>query len=232
MSKALYHNIGGLRFWSEDEIERRDAFAARMASVVRRTLRDANPAFGMERVEGPILTPQDFISAAYSEDDVFVTQIKKAGQPLALRAETTASSYAALRAMNVKLPFCVWQAGKSFRVEANDGASAAKMRFNEFWQLEFQVAFRSDTKADYRMLLVSVAHAEIGRATGLLTRVVPSDRLPAYSRVTDDIEVQLTSGAWREIASCSLRTDYADGVLVAEIAIGLDRIVAAQNENY
>jgi len=225
MSTALYHGIGGLRFWSEDEIERREAFVARMASVFRRTLTDMNPAFGMARVEGPILTPQDFVNPAYDASDIFVTQISKAGQPLTLRAETTASTYAAMRAMRPRLPFCAWQAGKSFRVEANDGASAAKLRFNEFWQLEFQVAYRADTKADYRAALMTVATREIARETSTSTRHVESDRLPAYSSSTLDIEV-LHGDVWREVASCSLRTDYAPDVLVCEIAIGLDRVIS------
>lgn len=220
MSKALYHSIGGLRFWSEAEIERREAFVALAAGTVRRTLTDLNPAFRTFRVEGPILTPRDFVSTAYSDDDLFTTQVRKAGQMLVLRGETTASTYAWARNSDERLPVCFWQAGKSFRTETNDGASASKLRFNEFWQLEFQVVYKVGTKADYRSALIRALDA-LWRCR---TRTVESDRLPAYSRSTIDIEVPFKDG-WKEIASCSIRTDYAPDVEVCEIAIGLDRVI-------
>ena len=58
MSDALYE-IGGLRFWTENEIDLRESFQARVAGVIRRKLTDMNPAFRMFRVEGPILTPPE-----------------------------------------------------------------------------------------------------------------------------------------------------------------------------
>lgn len=220
MSVALYHNIGGLRFWSEAEIERRASFASLSANAIRRALTNLNPVMQMKRVEGSLLTPRDFVSDAYSDADVFVTQMQKAGQSLVLRAETTASTYAMMRVEKAKLPVCYWQMGKSFRTETNDGASAAKLRFNEFWQQEFQIAHRADTKADYRAAAMDAVRALLR----LESRVVESDRLPSYSVSTLDIEVPY-SGGWKELASCSIRTDYAPDVLVCEIAIGLDRVV-------
>ncbi|MEO1474006.1 MAG: hypothetical protein AAFS03_08700 [Pseudomonadota bacterium] len=53
--------------------------------------------------------------------------------------------------------------------------------------------------------------------------MAPSDRLPAYSESTLDIEV-MHGLHWREVASCSIRTDYGDDTKVCEIAFGLDRI--------
>ena len=220
MSEALY-SIAGLRFWSENEIELREAFQARVASVIRRTLISINPAFRMMRTEGPILTERKTM-AAYGDDDVFAVDWQRAGTQWALRAETTASSYRVAKTLG-KLPLCVWQVGKSFRKEENDGASAAKLRFNEFWQQEFQVIYRDDTKADYRSPLVSAVSGEVRRFLGLDIRVVESDRLPPYSLSTIDIEAQTDKG-WREIASCSIRKDYEPGVLVTEIAIGLCRV--------
>lgn len=228
MSDALY-TIGGLRFWTEDEIELREAFQTRAASVVRRTLTDMNPAWRFFRAEGPCLSPRNRISAAYDDDDIFVTNHLAGGEALCLRAETTPTSYAVARTIQGKLPICVWQAGKSFRRETNDGASAAKLRFNEFWQLEFQCIYRADTKADYRAKLIEAIRGEIGRFTRRNTRVVESDRLPDYSESTIDIEAD-HNGAWREMSSCSVRTDYSDDTRVCEIAIGLDRVatLAAQ----
>jgi len=230
MSKALWE-LGGLRFWSANEIQLREQFQDRAALVVRQTLLAMNPAWQFERCEGPCLHPESRISQEYNERDVFFTQDSRGGETLCLRPETTASSYAymghLLGATKAKYPLCVYQAGKSFRRELNDGASAAKLRFNEFWQLEFQCAYSVSTKADYRTALIKGIEREIGRFTRLKTRVIESDRLPAYSRSTVDIEVYVgeePTSAWRELASCSIRTDFDPDVLVCEIAIGLDRV--------
>lgn len=72
----------------------------------------------------------------------------------------------------------------------------------------------------------------------LPTRLVKSDRLPSYSKSTIDVEVQNDDGMM-EVCSMSLRTDFPGKVqftspknkvvekelLVAEVAIGLDRCV-------
>lgn len=230
MSKALY-GLGGLRFWEEDEIELREAFQSRVISVVKSTLLKLNPAWSFHRIEGPCLSPKSEISTAYDVNDVFVTNHVAGGSPLYLRAETTPSSYAYARHLNPRTPFCVFQSGKSFRRETNDGASASKLRFNEFWQLEFQCIYRIDTKADYRAALIPAVCTEVSRFTCSPTRVIPSERTPAYALDTLDIETD-HNGIWREMASCSIRTDFADDMRVCEIAIGLDRIatLAAQEE--
>jgi len=62
----------------------------------------------------------------------------------------------------------------------------------------------------------------------LPTRVIPSDRLPPYAEPTMDIEVGFKD-RWTEMASCSIRTDYKSDCRVAEIAIGLDRVVAVSS---
>jgi glycyl-tRNA synthetase len=81
----------------------------------------------------------------------------------------------------------------------------------------------------------------------LPTRIVPSDRLPAYSEVTMDVEVN-NGDKWMEVCSISRRTDFPiryrsvnrkqeereHDVFVLEIAIGLDRClynrgIAARN---
>lgn len=228
MSSALYE-FAGLRFWSDDEIELRELFQKRAVSVVQRTLLNMNPAWNFLRTEGPILTPETYISDAYSDTDIFVTNHEKGGERFTLRAETTASSYAVARATRTKLPLCVWQVGKSFRRETNDGASAAKLRFNEFWQLEFQCIYSVDTKANYRAALMDVIEREITRFTGKDARVVESDRLPSYSESTLDIEVE-HGNTWREMASCSIRKDFSENTRVCEIAIGLDRVASLASE--
>jgi len=241
MSSALYE-IESLRFYDEDEIEIREMMVKRFAEVLRRDIQELNPAWKFRRVEGPILTPRLFVSAAYDDSDIFVTQVKKMGSELVLRPETTKSSYLAAIPQLTKagtqeftkknLPLCVWQVGKSFRVEKSDGATAAKMRFNEFYQQEFQLIYSEGTLAPIRETAMSAVIREIGRfLNSPVVRIVDSDRLPAYSESTKDIEVQLRDGEWREVASCSIRTDFTPNTRVAEIAIGLDRLVEIYNQN-
>ena len=229
MSEALYQ-LGGLRFWNQEEIEAREAFTLQASRLVTRTLSALNQAWRHFRTEGPCLSPRDRISDAYSDDDLFRTNHNAGGGDLYLRAETTPSSYAMARHLGGKLPLCVWQAGKVFRRETNDGASAAKLRFNDFWQLEFQCIYRADTKADYRQALLDKLVPLVARFTGQEVRIVPSDRLPSYSESTLDIEA-MYRGKWREVASCSIRTDFAPDVRVCEIAFGLDRVVAIATED-
>lgn len=229
MSVALY-NTGGLRFWSESEIKLRESLTASFADVVRTSLIDVNKAWSVHRIEAPILTPRQLMPA-YDDDDVFVTNHQAGGDDLALRAETTPGSYAwAKFALNSqKLPLCVWQVGKSFRREQNDGASPAKLRFNEFHQQEFQCIYSKTTNADYRAAVINqVAHA-IHLATNCEVRIVESDRLPSYSESTLDIEA-LHGDVWREMASVSIRNDFSEDTKVLEIAIGLDRVVVLANE--
>jgi glycyl-tRNA synthetase len=235
MSKALY-KTGGLRFWSEFEIRLRDRFVDLTATMVRETLTEMNPAWSMRRMEGPVLTPAEFISPEYSSDDVFETNHSAGGQPLRLRAETTASSYLYARWLinndrRCKLPLCVWQVGKSFRRETNDGASASKMRFNEFYQLEFQCIYAQSTKADYRGRLIDAVRDVLFLSCGLHSSVEPSDRVPSYAESTIDIVSAGTARAF-ELASCSIRTDFGEDVRVCEIAIGLDRVVDLSAEGY
>lgn len=224
MSVALY-NTGSLRFWSEDEIKLREQLVSTFADTVSTNLKEVNLAWQCHRIEAPVLTPRSLMPA-YDDDDVFATEHVAGGEQLALRAETTPGSYAWAKFAlnNMKLPLCVWQAGKSYRREQNDGASAAKLRFNEFWQQEFQCIYSADSKADYRAKIIDkVAHA-IKLATQSDVRIVESERLPAYSDSTLDIEA-LDGETWREMASVSIRKDFSETTKVLEVAIGLDRVV-------
>jgi len=230
MSNFYYDKIGGLRFWSEQELERRDSYVNIISGGVSRTLQGMNPAFVMYRVEGPILTPENFINEEYKDEDIFKTDHKRAGKTLCLRAETTASTYKyAKNTQGIKKPFCLWQVGKSFRTESNDGASPSKLRYNEFNQLEFQIVYAKSTKADYREKLINFVSEETAKITGTQTRVVESDRTPSYSDSTLDIEC-FYNNSFKEVASCSIRHDYDENSLVCEIAIGLDRVIEISNK--
>ena len=108
MSDA-YYDIESLRFYDEKEIELREMMISRISNTVKRTLAEVNPAWKFYRVEGPLLTPRNFVNDSYDEDDIFVTQIEKSGSNLVLRPETTVSSYmfARKKYANNKLPLCV-----------------------------------------------------------------------------------------------------------------------------
>ena len=229
MSLALYER-SGLRFWTEDEIATRNYSIATLLRMLRRSFEQMNSAWTFHQIEGPALTPRLFVSSTYDADDIFIVNDGR----LALRPETTASSYLMaayfLSRGIAKAPLCVWQAGKSFRVESNDGASAPKLRFNEFWQCEFQFIFGVDTKAPVYDAAVKAAADAITRITGADHRIVVSDRLPAYATETTDIEVQY-GGKWKEMASISRRTDYPDKTkTVVEVAVGLDRLISVEAE--
>lgn len=188
------------------------------------------------------MTPRQFVNSNYGPDDVFILgeSYDIAGDPIVLRPETTMSSYTMAQELlnphnkpKIRLPLAVWQAGKSFRVEKADGANPAKLRFNEFWQLEYQCLYSVDTKADYRGPAEEAVRKSICMLTGQETRMVSSDRLPSYSKCTRDVEIDY-KGRWTEMCSISDRTDYgsvsgAEGVACLEIAVGLDRLVEAWN---
>lgn len=231
MSEALY-KFGGLRFWSERQIMLREQAVQRISHVVTATLSGVNPSWTFVRCEGPQITPLNFVADGYGDDDVWMLSAPLGEGGACLRPETTASSYLFadkhISAGRGKLPLCVWQAGKSFRREQNDGASASKLRFYEFWQLEFQCIYAEGTKANYRERLIPEIQSEIAAITGLDSRVVPSDRLPAYSEATDDVEVFFKK-KWIEMCSISTRTDNPRGP-VLEVAVGLDRIVSVMDQ--
>ena len=230
MSIALY-NTSQLRFWTEREVSLRDGLIPRILYAVKTPLLNLNKAWSFERIEGPLLTPKSYISSSYTIDDIWSTNGVVAEEEIVLRAETTASSYSYAHYLmgqqggNVKLPLCVWQVGKSFRREENDGASAAKLRFFEFYQQEFQCIYSKSTGADYITPTIESVSEEISNITAKQTRIVASDRLPSYSEKTLDIEIE-NDGHWREMCSVSKRIDFSETAYVLEVAVGLDRLVS------
>ena len=238
---SLYQ-ANGLVHWTERDIRLREMMITHFEGEVSAFLKSTNPAWDIRRVEAPILTPRDLISQAYGDGDIFVQgQLSAHDHALVLRPETTPSTYAYMQHLlngheRVRLPLCVWQAGKSFRREQDQPTK--HVRLKEFWQMEFQCAFTADTGNDYHAACLEPVRRMIGAMTRLPTRIAPSDRLPAYSQVTTDVEVD-NGDKWMEVASISRRTDFPQkaraptkgdaarelDVLVLEIAIGLDRCV-------
>lgn len=231
---TTYLNITSLPFWTPAQVARREIIIDTVKKAVPAALTAVNKAWTFHQIDGPQLTPQGFLSPEYGADDVFITQVEKGGQPLVLRAETTPSSYKYARDVfrNKKhYPACVWQVGKSFRVEAGDGARASTLRYNEFYQMEFQCIYAEDTKADYRTPATNALRLALEAACLGTTQIVPSDRQPSYSKNTMDIEMAW-NGSWKELASISTRTDYDTGYEVLELALGIDRAVMMAEENY
>lgn len=162
---------------------------------------------------------------------------RRSTKALALRPETTPATYAwmlrSLRQKPSSLPYCCWQLNKSFRREQDQPSK--HMRLKEFWQQEFQCAYTSDTMEDWQAFVVEPVKNAIAEITSCPTRVVVSDRLPAYSVLTIDIEVW-NSEKWMEICSISKRIDFPDdsfliqkssapakSILVCEVATSPDR---------
>lgn len=239
MSLSLFNNIGGLRFWTQEEIRLRERIKGTIVETVQAALLDLNQMWRFEEVDTPVLMPRSEFSCAYSDDDVFVLQDEIGGDPFALRAETTIGSYRMaehfLRATKRRAPLCVYTMGQSFRQERSDGATAAKLRFNAFYQLELQCIYSEGTTAPIAQVVRDALVPVVAKLTGKPTRLVPSDRLPSYSKETIDLEVEWTSPTgvteWKEVASTSVRTDFPSIVAhkpyeVFEVAFGIDRMVA------
>lgn len=251
------YDINGLIFWNEEEIRMRETFRDFFARKIQAELLALNPQWKFFFTEAPLLTPRDLLNVNYTASDIWVQEFGETGaktaqefadlieartshRELALRPETTPGSYAyAQYLLNNQLsifpPFCVWQAGKSFRREIVQPTK--HMRLKEFYQQEFQCVYSADTAADYQEAMLEPVRRMIAGMVHLPTRLVESDRLPAYSLRTMDVEVW-NGDKWMEVCSISKRTDFPQKLafqgkkglvekdaLVLEIAIGLDRCI-------
>ena len=236
--KKVY-KINSLPFFNKEEVITRKYFKDMLELNIEKILRNENQAWQFTEIEAPILTPVDKINNNYINEDVWFQESKSEEQKLVLRPETTPSSYEYAKMLldsnQIKPPFVVWQAGKSFRREIDQPSKHC--RFKEFYQQEFQCFFTSDTKNDYQEAVLEPLKQVVERLLSLPTRIVESDRLPSYSLKTMDIEVD-NGDKWMEICSISIRKDFnkkakfqnknkliEKDLLVLEIAFGLDRLV-------
>lgn len=237
------YNVNGLVHWTQREIETRERMVSFFASEVTAFLRGENKAWDIERIEAPIMLPRAMVNPNYTDDDLWCFAPHDEDEArLVARPETTPSTYAYMTHRlqshaGVRLPYCCWQVGKSFRAEQDKVLS--HMRLKEFYQMEFQCAFGADTANDYHAKSWEPVRKMIAQTTGLPTRIVESDRLPAYSLSTMDVEVwvpdassnaeslaptlvseglsgasgipqmaQITGGRWMEVCSISKRKDF------------------------
>jgi glycyl-tRNA synthetase len=232
--RPLY-DVNGLVFWTEHEVRLREQFRDYFVDRMRDALAAINSAWRFSGVEAPVLMPRTLVAATYTDDDVYSLG------DLALRPETTPGTYRYLRhqfddtSSGFRPPACCWQYGLSFRREQDQ--PSRHVRLKAFYQLEFQCAFTADTANDYHAALQQPVARMLSDVIGLPTRLVESDRLPAYSQKTVDVEVD-NGDKWMEVCSMSLRTDFPGlvriptrkstterAILVAEVAIGMDRCV-------
>ena len=213
----------GLPFFDSAWLRDREYIKSVVTDELTKLLTEANPAWQLHQIEAPTMIPAEFVSREYGDDDVFRTQ------DFTMKPETTSSSYAyasyLLEHQAAKPPLCVWQGSKSYRRE-NDQVTA-NVRLKEFYQQEFQCIYTVDTKKDYHELVQPLADM-LCWLLGTPTRVVDSDRLPAYSEKTVDIEAK-TPHKWLEVCSVSKRTDVpfewsGRQLRNTEFAFGLDRL--------
>lgn len=223
---TTFTEIPQLRCWDEHELAHRDLATQKIVETVRMSLSQLNRAWTFRRIEAPALMPRDLLSPEYSDDDLWVTKVTHDEREMVMRAETTASTYDFVRRTfpqkALRLPACFWQASKSYRREKH--AVASRLRFFEFTQLEMQCLFSRETKADYRAAVLPQLEKTLSWLCNAESRIIPSDRLPSYAESTMDVEVKHLD-KWREVASISLRKDFAPEVLNLEVAVGLDRVV-------
>lgn len=220
-------NKNGLIFWNEEEIELRNMFVKYLRNCINDNLKRLNNAFEFIQVDTPLLIPESFLNTNYSGEDVYFLDEVNGGD-LMLRPETTIGSYlAALDLLNthnerkIRLPFCVWQHGKSFRREQDQ--ELKHMRLKEFYQLEFQILYAASTVNDYSKILIPRVCRAISHLIGKECFIAPSDRLPNYSEETIDI---IDKKSNLELCSISKRKDFEKAKNL-EIAVGTDRLIYA-----
>lgn len=223
---TTFSNIPQLRCWDQHEINHRRLAISKITESVSMSLSDINRAWTFREIDAPTLIPRDIMSEEYTDEDVWSLKASHDEREMVMRAETTASTYEFVRTMfpdkALRPPACFWQAARSYRREKQ--ARASRLRYFDFYQLEMQCLYSRDTKADYRAKVLPHLEKTLSWLTNANSRVVESDRLPAYSESTLDIEV-MHNDSWREVASISLRKDFAPHILNLEVAVGLDRVV-------
>jgi glycyl-tRNA synthetase len=233
-------DVNGLVFFDEKFIRMRHFLGDHFYKEIQDILIKMNSAWRFVQIEAPLLMPRELVNQNYTDDDIFVQGFSNGETPLVLRPETTPGSYRyASHVMKnhsgIKPPFVVWQIGKSFRREQDQVSK--NMRLKEFYQQEFQCIYTQDSANDYYENILPLVEEMFREVMPLQTRLIPSDRLPAYSLKTMDVEVW-NGDKWMEICSISKRIDFPHkaqfqgksgitekDVFVLEVAIGLDRCV-------
>lgn len=201
---AQYGFSNGFVVYNEQDIEWREYMIRRVYQLMRDTLQDVNKSITFERAETPMLLKPDLLRSHIEEN----FELIRAGKYY-LRPETTKGLYLCLEGK--KLPYCVWQVGKSYRDEKFGKFRFDNLRFREFYQQEFELAYNEGTKADYMECVQEAFCKEFG----MFARI-PHD-LPHYSEKTIDLYLND-----HEVVAISKRKDYKTPIL--EVSVGLDRL--------
>ena len=230
----------GLVYYDEADIETREFLIRSISRELRDDMRQLNRSIDFIRIETHCLIPQQI--AVHHIQAVFpLWNVDPTNRPeiienhLWLRPESTHCTYAMFRELYPEsnrlkkvLPLCLWQSGLSFRVEQDK--TFRNLRFKQFYQLEFQLAYAVGTMADYH------AHA-VESMKEILRKLFPrdaddiysvnlehQDEVPFYSEQTTDLHV-----LDREVVAISSRTDFEYPIL--EISCGLDRLLAIYRQH-
>jgi histidyl-tRNA synthetase len=213
----------GLVIYDEQDLIIRRYIVENITSRLKEMFNKLNPAIRMFQVETPTLTPHALLQSHIDTNFDLV----EAGD-FCLRPETTRGTYEAIKSMYPQqeqlrkaLPLCVWQFGKSYRNEQKRPFS--ELRFKEFYQLEYQLIYSMDTKADYHAYMSDGMTDVLGFILNKRISIDTVKDLPHYSEKTTDLYYDK-----HELVAISSRKDFSPHK-VLEISCGLDRICAAMD---
>lgn len=220
----------GLIWYTESDIEAREYLIRVISARLRDAMRNLNRQIEFIRVETPCLVPVSAV-AAHRGAEFPIWKVWHKDYILALRPESTAGTFMMFNhlfpqksVLTKRLPLCLWQAGLSFRVEQEKTFS--NLRFKQFWQMEFQLAYAEGTKADYHTHAVESVMEILGFVfphykgeLSIVDLVDFPEEMPFYSERTTDIYL-----VDHEVVAVSSRTDFKYPVV--EISCGLDRLLA------
>lgn len=232
----------GFVMYNEKDLEARELIIKTITFNLKKDLGELNRAIRFFQIETPITTPRKMLQGHIETgfEMIGTAEVPKNidDKPLSfdklLRPETTAGTYAAFYHMFGKdymrvkkmLPVVLWQFGKSFRSEQLRPLSG--LRFQEFYQLEYQLFYAADSGADYFTCARNSAVKSIAGLCGSERwsyMSVDKDSLAHYAEKTTDIFVDVPE---IEVGAISQRKDFHEYVKVVEVSIGLDRLTALQ----
>ncbi len=234
----------GLIYYDEADIEAREYLIHRISRELQDAMRQLNRGIDFVRVETPCLVPKE-IADPHLKANFPLWHVEPSEKPesvenhLWLRPESTHCTYAMFRelypeSLRLKkvLPLCLWQAGLSFRVEQDK--TFRNLRFKQFYQMEFQLAYAEGTKADYHAHATNSMMRILGdlfpqwQMGNHIYQVILGDQveddIPFYSQKTTDLYV-----LDHEVVAISSRTDFEYPIL--EISCGLDRLLALYRQH-
>lgn len=236
--RPLPNAPNGLVCYTEKDIFYREFLIVAISSYLRQVFKDANRAIEFMRVETPCLVPTDLVQDHITSKFPLWCALPTDGEMWAknqpeenvwLRPESTKGTYQMFDVLFPQdqeflkhLPLCLWQSGLSFRVEQDKTFS--HLRFKQFYQLEFQIAYSSTTKADYHTIAVQAMQKFLRQHFALFacrTEQLNAPDLPFYSDLTTDLYLSDGSQEW-EVIAISKRKDFK--VPILEISCGLDRL--------